>query len=61
MKKLRYLLVFLIWGTACFSQDSEKLSAKPWEDIVEMNSFQDSPLIREKWYTAIKVKLVGLF
>lgn len=59
MKKLQYLLVFLIWGMPCFSQDLEKLPAKPWEEIVEMNSFQDSPLIRDKWYTDLKVKLVG--
>lgn len=61
MKKLHYLLVFLIWGTTCFSQDSEKLPAKPWEEIVEMNSFQDSPLIRDKWYADLKVKLVGKY
>ncbi|MDI9869663.1 sensor histidine kinase [Flectobacillus roseus] len=59
MKKLQYLLVFLIWGMPCFPQELEKLPAKPWEEIVEMNSFQDSPLIRDKWYTDLKVKLVG--
>lgn len=61
MKKLQYLLVFLIWGMPCFSQDSGKLPAKPWEEIVEMNSFQDNPLIRAKWYTDLKVKLVGSY
>lgn len=58
MKKLRYLLVFLIWGTTCFSQDSEKLPAKPWEEIVEIN--YNFPKIT-KWETNIYVSLVGKY
>jgi hypothetical protein len=46
-------------GNALLFSRFEKLPAKPWEEIVEMNSFQDSPLIRDKWYTDLKVKLVG--
>ncbi|MET3126467.1 sensor histidine kinase YesM [Arcicella rosea] len=56
MKKLHYLLVFLIWGTTCFSQDHEKLPAKPWEEIVEIN--YNFPKIT-KWGTDIYVSLEG--
>ena len=57
MKKLRYLLVFLIWGTTCFSQDHEKLPTKPWEEIVEMKSTLNNTL--EKWEIDICVRLEG--
>lgn len=57
MKKLHYLLVFLIWGTTCFSQDHEKLPAKPWEEIVEMKSTLNNTL--EKWEIDICVRLEG--
>ncbi|MDR6564354.1 MULTISPECIES: histidine kinase [unclassified Arcicella] len=56
MKKLRYLLVFLILGTTCFSQDHEKLPTKPWKEIVEMNN--DYQQIT-KWDTDIYVSLEG--
>ncbi|MEA5260731.1 histidine kinase [Arcicella aquatica] len=56
MKKLRYLLVFLILGTTCFSQDHEKLPTKPWKEIVEMNN--DYQQIT-KWDNDIYVSLEG--
>lgn len=59
MKKLRYLLVFLIWGTTCFSQDHEKLPAKPWEEIVEINSLNKNSF--PNWKTNIYVSLVGKY
>lgn len=59
MKKLRYLLVFLIWGTTCFSQDHEKLPAKPWEEIVEINSLINNSL--PIWKTNIYVSLAGKY
>lgn len=59
MKKLHYLLVFLIWGTTCFSQDHEKLPAKPWKEIVEINSLNKNSLTN--WKTNIYVSLVGKY
>lgn len=56
MKKLHYLIVFLILGTTCFSQNQDKLPAKPWEEIIELN--YNFPKIT-KWDTDIYVSLEG--
>ncbi len=57
MKKLHYLIVFLILGTNCFSQNQEKLPARPWKEIVEINSLNNNLLT--KWETNIFVSLEG--
>ena len=57
MKKLYYCLLFLLIGITSFAQETEKLPAHPWEDVLEMNSHEYIPI--SKWITDINIGLEG--
>ena len=59
MKKLHYVLAFLLLGINLSAQETEKLPEVPWADIVEMNNNTDTPITR--WKTDINIKLEGLY
>jgi len=51
--------VFLFAGTFCYSQNSEELPIKPWEDIVEISNNTHKPL--KKRDTDLNISLKGIY
>lgn len=56
MKKLLNLLLFLLIGNYCYSQDSIKLPEKPWVELIEMDAQYKKGLLKNlNLQTSIKV------
>lgn len=59
MKKLYCFLLLSLVGLTSYAQEAEKLPRQPWEDIIEMNSHEYTPI--SKWVTDVNVGLKGRY